>query len=207
MLCPAGYWCVGNLMVACEAGRSSVTGQSVCTACAQGSFAALSGALQCTTCPAGTQINQSFSSTEFNDLIPRAVLAPGTGKLYIMRTPLVASQGAMLTKWSFYAATPCPVTPIIFTANVQAGSTGAATFTVSQVGTTRSVNGGEVFAFDFLQGVPYPIAVPQAAGLGYYYYQFLGWPSQTRPASPTTRHRSMPPPPMCWRPPAGPRPR
>ena len=175
VLCPSGYECMGNLMQACSPGKFSAAGQSSCTVCALGTFAESAGTSQCTVCPAGSRINQTFTSTEGNSIVARATTPTGTSKMYVMRTPLVASQGAVLTKWSFYATSTCEVTPVIMTANVQVGSTGAASFTVSQIGTTRTVNGAGMFTFDFLQGSSYPIAVPQASGLGYFYYQFLAW--------------------------------
>ena len=175
VLCPAGYFCVGNLMDACSAGHFSTVGQSSCTACALGTFSGSAGSSQCTVCPAGARINQTFTSTEGNSIIARAIVPQGSSKLYVMRTPLVSSQGAVLTKWSFYSTSSCTVTPIVMTANIQTGSTGATTFTVSQVGTTRAVNGAGIFTFDFLQGSTFPISLPQPIGSGYSYFKFFAW--------------------------------
>lgn len=174
VLCPAGYRCANNAHTACGVGTYSHVGSSVCTSCPLGTFEDTVAQPNCEVCPAGLMIKKAWTATELNSAVERP-MATGNNQIYIMRTFLAAAQGKNLSQWSFYAVSgPCTVTPMVFTATVDGRNTdGNFYYTLSQTGTTRTVQAAGAYTFDFIAGEQYTIlaAAPEYVRP----YMFFGW--------------------------------
>jgi hypothetical protein len=99
-----------------------------------------------------------------------------SGFLYIQRKPLPSNTN--FTKWSFYAFQACTVTPVIAEATGAVANTGYGTiqFTVTTVGTTRTVPLAGTYTYDFLQAQMLKTKTISAASGGLLYNQnYLGW--------------------------------
>ena len=175
--CPTGYRCVGNnLMTACAPGTASTLGQSTCTACSAGSYSDTYAMAECLTCPAGPTVVMTSEVVLGNGGGDRANHPTDSGFLYIQRKPLPSNTN--LTKWSFYAFQACTVTPVIAEATGAVANTGYGTiqFTVTTVGTTRTVPLAGTYTYDFLQAQMLKTKTISAASGGLLYNQnYLGW--------------------------------
>ena len=176
--CPAGSRCSNNVRTTCLAGTFSHAMASACTNCELGTYQSATGTSGCLTCPAGKEVLQISSGTEFNAPISREHTSVAANKVYIMRNFFISSQGNNLTTWSFYASkASCTVTPAIFRADVNGNNLdGNVWFTLHQLGTTRTTTSVGAHTFDFLDGSKYSVRAAVPTGVPYVNsYEFFGW--------------------------------
>ncbi len=98
--CPAGSACSNNLINQCPVGKTSASGQTVCTDCEQGTYQPTVGGSVCISCPAGATVVLISPQTELNAPVDHvdAMVKATTGKLYIMRLFFEVSAGKKLVK-------------------------------------------------------------------------------------------------------------
>jgi len=109
----------------------------------------------CITCPAGSSVVLDSNVELYHECRDRAETPAVADSIFIQRYQLPTSASKLnITKWSFYATQTCTVTPVLLQSTAAAGLGGYQTLhmQVSQVGTTRTVNGPGKYSYDFLEG-------------------------------------------------------
>jgi len=175
--CPAGYKCTGNnLMSACIPGTYAAVGKSACTSCSAGTYSDVYAMGACLTCPAGTTVVTVSEVVIGSAGSDRTNHPSDSNFLYIQRKPLPATSN--LTKWSFYAFDACTITPVIADTVGAVSNSGydTITFTVTTVGTKRTVPVAGAYTFDFLANQMIKTKALSYPGGGLIYNQnYLGW--------------------------------